>query len=256
MKPIDQRTELERYYQDQDVVDAYMQRRTGQPLNGVLHRRQVRFLNRVLAAGRRRAVLEIACGPGRLTAEMRGVQLGVAADASPAMLETAKQRLNGSFSHWWFLRTDAFVLPFRAEAFDAVYTLRFLRHFQLADRQRLYAEIRRVLRRGGLFMVDALNREVSLPYRLKRGVERYHIYDVLYRREEIEAELEAAGFRVVAVESIIKHPGIQRRLNRLRFLKLGRIASALIGSLEYVPGRNPTGWMLLCEKPASIGVDF
>lgn len=248
MKPIDQRTELERYYQDQDVVAAYMQRRTGQPLNGVLHRSQARFLNRVFAAHQPHAVLEVACGPGRLTAEVRGVQLGIAADASPAMLETAKQGVNGSSSRWLFLRTDAFVLPFRAEAFDVVYTLRFLRHFQSADRQRLYAEIHRVLRPGGLFMVDALNREVSLPYRLKRGVESYHIYDVLYCREEIEAELEAAGFRVVAVESIIKHPGVQRWLNRLRLAKLERIATVVIGLLEYIPGSNPTGWMLLCDK--------
>jgi ubiquinone/menaquinone biosynthesis C-methylase UbiE len=225
-----------------------MQRRTGQPLNGVLHRTQVSFLNRVLAARQPRAVLEIACGPGRLTAEMRGVQLGVAADASPAMLETAKQRLNGSSSRWWFLRTDAFVLPFRAEAFDAVYTLRFVRHFQLADRQRLYAEIRRVLRPGGLFMLDALNRDVSLPYRLQRGVETYHIYDVLYRREEIGAELQAAGFRIVAAQSTIKHPGLQRRLNRLRRIRLDRIASVLIESLEHIPGSKPTGWMLLCER--------
>ena len=248
MKPIDQRADLQRYYRDRGVVGTYMQRRTGQPLNGVLHRSQVRFLNRVLATRGPRAVLEIACGPGRLTAEIQRVQLGVAIDASPRMLETAKQRLNGSSSHWSFLRTDAFVLPFRSEAFDTVYTLRFLRHFQLPDRQRLYEEIRRVLRPGGQLMLDALNRDVSLPYRLQRGVERYHIYDVLYRREEIEVELQAAGFRVVAVQSIIKHPRLQRRLNRLRRIKLDRIASVLIGSLEHIPGSNPTDWMLLCEK--------
>jgi ubiquinone/menaquinone biosynthesis C-methylase UbiE len=248
VKPIDQRADLRRYYQDRGVVGTYMRRRTGQPLNGVLHRSQVRFLNRVLARRGPRAVLEIACGPGRLTAEVQGVQLGVAVDASPAMLETAKRRLNGSPSRWSFLRTDAFVLPFRSEVFDAVYTLRFLRHFQVSDRQRLYEEIRRVLRPGGLLMLDALNRDVSLPYRIQRGIEKYHIYDMLYRREEIEAELQAAGFRLTAVQSIIKHPRLQRRLNRLRRIKLDRIASVLIGSLEHIPGSNPTDWMLLCER--------
>jgi ubiquinone/menaquinone biosynthesis C-methylase UbiE len=248
MKPIDQRADLQRYYQDRGVVDTYMQRRTGQPLNGVLHRSQVRFINRVLATREPRAVLEIACGPGRLTAEMHGVQLGVAVDASPAMLETAKRRQNGTSSRWSFLRTDAFVLPFRSEAFDAVYTLRFLRHFQLPDRQRLYDEIHRVLRPGGLLVLDALNRDVSLPHRMERGIEKYHIYDVLYGRAEIQTELQAAGFRIAAVQSIIKHPHLQRRLNRLRRIKLDRIASVLIGSLEHIPGSNPTGWMLLCER--------
>jgi len=250
MTPIDQPPELKRYYQDRGVVGAYMERRTTQPLNGVLHRSQVRFLNDAVSARSLRAVLEIACGPGRLTTAMRGVRFGVAVDASPAMLETAVQRMNGGTEHWSFLRTDAFVLPFRSASFDAVYTLRFVRHFQLHDRQRLYHEVLRVLRPGGVFMVDALNRDVSLPYRMQRGLERYPIYDVLYRRDEIETELRGAGFAVVAVEGMIKHYTLQRRLNRLRRIKLDRLATALIESLEQLPGSNPSSWMLLCEKPS------
>jgi ubiquinone/menaquinone biosynthesis C-methylase UbiE len=248
MRPIDRPKDLKSYYQDRGVVGAYMQRRTTQPMNGVLHRSQVRFLNSAVAERSLRTVLEIACGPGRLTASMRGVAFGVAVDASPAMLETALQRMNGSAGQWSFLRTDAFVLPFHAESFDAVYTLRFIRHFQLEDRQRLYREIRRVLRPRGVFMVDALNRDVSLPHRMKRGIESYHIYDVLYRRDELEAELRAAGFRIVALEGILKHFSVQQRLNRLRRLRLNGLATALIASLEHIPGSNPSNWMLLCEK--------
>jgi ubiquinone/menaquinone biosynthesis C-methylase UbiE len=248
MKPIDRPTELKEYYKDHGVVGAYMQRRTGQPLNGVLHRNQVRFLNRVLAARPLGAVLEIACGPGRLTTAMRGVRFGVAVDNSPGMLEMAQQRMNGGPSCWSFLRSDAFVLPFRSAAFDAVYTLRFVRHFRLDDRRRLYQEIHRVLRPRGVFMIDALNRNVSYAQRLHRGLEHYPIYDMLYCREEIEAELQAAGFRVVAVEAIIKHATLQRALNRLRRVKLDWIARALIGLLEYLPSREPSSWMLLCER--------
>jgi ubiquinone/menaquinone biosynthesis C-methylase UbiE len=248
MNPIDQPTDLKRYYQDRAVVRAYMERRTAQPLNGLLHRRQVAFLNAVLAERRPRAVLEIACGPGRLTTAMRGVGFGVAVDASHPMLDTAQQRMNGAASRWSFLRTDAFVLPFRSASFDVAYTLRFVRHFQLNDRQRLYAEIRRVLRPQGVFIVDALNREVSLPDRLKRGVAHYPIYDVLYRREELEAELQAAGFRVVAIEGMLTHYPLQRRLNRLRRIRLTRLAALLIGALERLPGSNPSTWMLVCEK--------
>jgi SAM-dependent methyltransferase len=248
MKPIDQCADLQRYYQDRGVVGAYMQRRTGQPLNGVLHRNQVRFLNRAVGRRSPASVLEIACGPGRLTAAMRGVRFGVAIDASPAMLETAQRRMNGDAAGWSFLRSDAFVLPFRSEAFDLVYTLRFVRHFQLDDRRRLYAEARRVLRPQGIFIVDALNREVSYPYRLQRGLEHYPIYDVLYRQDEIEAELQGAGFRTVEVEGILKHASLQRPLNRLRRLRMGRLATALISVLERVPGRRPSTWMIVGEK--------
>src|SRR5262249_23685533 len=133
MTPLDQPHELQRYYQDQSVADDYMRRRTTQPLNGVLHHRQVAFLNRVLAASAPRTVLEIACGPGRLTASVQRVPCGVAIDSSAAMLQTAQQRMNGSAGRWSFLRSDAFVLPFRSACFDAVFTLRFVRHFQLDD---------------------------------------------------------------------------------------------------------------------------
>lgn len=255
MKPIDKPQELQRYYQDRDVAGDYMRRRTSEPLNGVLHRRQVQFLNQTLAACSPHAVLEIACGPGRLTAAVSSVRMGVAIDSSREMLETAQQRMNGAAGAWSFLRSDAFVLPFQTASFDAVYTLRFVRHFQLAERQRLYREVQRVLRPNGVFVIDALNRDVSYPYRVKRGLERYPIYDVLYRRDEVEAELDAAGFRVLRTEGMIKHFGLQRALNRLRRLKLGRVATMLIAALERVPGQHPSGWMLLCSKPAARGGD-
>jgi ubiquinone/menaquinone biosynthesis C-methylase UbiE len=248
MKPLDQADELRGYYTDQGVAKAYMRKRTAQPLNGFLHARQVRFLNDAVGNRRLGRVLEIACGPGRLTVEVEGVSLGVAVDFSPSMLQVARSRMNGEQRDWTFLRTDAFVLPFRSESFDAVYTLRFVRHFRLEDRRKLYAEIRRVLRPGGVFMMDALNREVSLPHRAKRGVESYEIYDVLYDRDELEAELEEAGFRLVRIQGILKQFGWQQPLNRLRRLWLGGLARFIIAALEMLPGEKPETWMLLCEK--------
>lgn len=247
MKPLDQADELRGYYTDREVADAYMRKRTAQPLNGFLHRRQVKFLNNAVDQRNLSRVLEIACGPGRLTAEVAGVSSGVAVDFSPSMLRVARSRMTDR-KDWNFLRSDAFVLPFRSGSFDAVYTLRFVRHFRLDDRRRLYEEIRRVLRPDGVFMMDALNREVSLPHRAKRGIESYHIYDVLYDQGELEAELEEAGFRTVRMEGILKQFAWQQPLNRLRRFGLGPLARLLIAALERLPGEKPETWMLLCEK--------
>jgi|JRYF01.1.fsa_nt_gb ubiquinone/menaquinone biosynthesis C-methylase UbiE len=251
MSPIDRPEDLKTYYQDRDVVDAYMERRTAQPLNGLLHRRQVDFLNEVVRQRGARRVLEIACGPGRLTTAMRGVQQGIAVDASHPMLETARRRMDVQSGSWAFLRTDAFVLPFRDASFDLAYTLRFIRHFQDDDRRRLYAEIQRVLRPGGALILDALNRDTSYPSRLERGLDHYKIYDVLYRPGEAEAELAAAGFRIERVEGILKHFPLQRRFNRLRF-RLGWAARLAINALERLPGKRPSTWMIVCEKPAPL----
>lgn len=248
MRPLDQKPELQEYYQDQGVVDAYMRKRTGQPLNGVLHRRQVEFLSSVVQQRHLRRVLEVACGPGRLTADVRGVEQGVAVDFSPPMLSTARRRVPGAGTHWNFARTDAFRLPFRDGTFDGIYTLRFVRHFQDEDRRRLYAEFSRILRPGGSFMLDALNRTVSGAHREEKGVDTYRIYDVLYDANELRDELAAAGFRVVAMTGMVMHHNVQRALNRLRRFRLDPIVTPIIAALEHVPSSQPHGWMVHCEK--------
>ena len=247
MKPLDQIDELQAYYKQEQVVADYLQRRTAQPLNGFLHSAQVGFLNAVVRERQPVRVLEIAPGPGRLTADLIFRGHGVALDSSPAMLDTARARLLARGMRWLMLRGDAFTLPFAADSFDFVYTLKFVRHFQLADRRRLYAEIGRVLTPGGVFVLDAQNRAISLPHRQRKGLERYPIYDVLYDRGELVSELEDADFRVVRIEGMVNHFGLQQRLNRLRRLGLAGVARTLIGAVERVPTKNPSTWMILSE---------
>lgn len=247
--PLRRPDELKSYYRDADVVETYLERRTAQPLNGLLHRRQVTLLNEIVAEFRPRRALELACGPARLTAEVRAVAFGVAVDASMPMLRVARQRTR--HGPWQFLRTDAFRLPFQDNVFDLVYSTRFVRHFELADRLRLYAEVRRVLAPGGLFVVDALNFDTSYPARVQRGLEHYKIYDVLYRRGEAEQELASAGFQVARSVGLLRWFPLQRRINRLRF-RAPRLARRLIEGLEWLPGRWPQTWMLVCKSLSPV----
>jgi ubiquinone/menaquinone biosynthesis C-methylase UbiE len=142
---------------------------------------------------------------------------------------------------------DAFDLPFAPSSFDFALVLKFIRHFQLADRMRLYAEIRRVLRPGGAIVLDAQNRAVSFPHRLSTGIERYRIYDALYDSAELCNELHGAGFAVVRMTGIARHFALQWRLNRLRRIGLGALARRLIGLVEQLPGGAPSTWVVLAE---------
>ena len=66
-------------------------------------------------------------------------------DASLEMLLQAKRRLVEQGDRgWWYLQGDAFALALRP-GFDLVYSLRFIRHFEIEDRLRLYDAITRVL---------------------------------------------------------------------------------------------------------------
>lgn len=250
MKPLDQSADLQAYYRDPEIARTYLTRRTAQPFNGFLHGAQVACLNAALRERQPGRLLEIAPGPARLTAELEAGPQLVVLDASAAMLSLARERLRARQRACTFLQGDAFRLPFADGRFDFVFTLKLIRHFQLADRMRLYAEIRRVLGRGGAFALDAQNRAVSLPHRLKRGVERYRIYDVLYDLPELIAELEDAGFRIRRVDGIARHFRLQRTMNRLRHVGLATAARRAIGLVERLPGGSPSTWMVLAEVRA------
>jgi ubiquinone/menaquinone biosynthesis C-methylase UbiE len=244
MKPIDQPADLKTYYQDRRVVSEYIRRRTAQPLNGMLHARQVRFLNQVIARRAPRTVLEVAPGPARLTAELIPVPLGLGADFSPGMLQSARERVRAAGRSWHFLRADAFSLPFADARFDLIFSLRFVRHFTEPERTKLYAELRRILRPGGALVIDAQNRTV----RTADHVSRHAVYDELYTREGLDAELRQCGFQLRELHGIINHHGLQRAINRLRTIGLGSAARLLIETLERLPSRQPSTWMVLCER--------
>jgi len=248
-EPIRDKAGLQEFYDDPRVVDTYLQRKA-QPLGAVLHARQVAFLNRVIDQLRPGRLLEVAPGPARLSAELRPVPLAVGIDFSPRMLAEARRRTRTERGPGWrFVRGDGFALPFRSATFDFAFSVRFVRRFEPGARQRLYAELRRVLRPGGHLVLDAQNRLVAGPHR--EGRQDYPVYDELWRRDELVAELEGAGFAVEHLEGIMRRFAWQWRLHRLRRFRLGGPARLLIRALEWTPDRNPSTWMALAR--AKVG---
>lgn len=100
-------------------------------------------------------VLELACGTGIVTRRVRErlearVRL-VATDLSKPMLEHARRKLAGAAGIEW-READAAALPFGAAAFAAVvcgFGVMFV-----PDKKKLFAEARRVLKEGGVFVFN------------------------------------------------------------------------------------------------------
>ena len=244
-EPIRSKSGLQDFYDDPKVVETYLERKR-QPLGAVLHGRQVAFLHQVIADLRPARVLEIAPGPARLSAELTPVPLAVGMDFSPRMLAEAQRRTRARGLRWSFVRGDGFRLPFARESFDLAFSVRFVRRWEPAQRRLLYAEIRRVLRPGGHLVLDAQNRLVAGPHR--EGRDGYPVYDELWLRDELVAELEGAGFAVRHLEGMMRQFAWQWRLHRLRRFRLGGPARLLIRALEWTPDRNPSTWMVLCRS--------
>jgi ubiquinone/menaquinone biosynthesis C-methylase UbiE len=102
---------------------------------------------------RRGRLLDVACGPGVVTAALAPEASSVTGfDATEAMLEKAKARCaDAGLSNVAFRSGDAENLPFKDAEFDGVVTRLAIHHF--AAPQRALDEMFRVLRPGGAAVI-------------------------------------------------------------------------------------------------------
>lgn len=110
-----------------------------------------RLAARILLERGVRRVLDLGCGTGRFALPFAEAGLVVTgADRSPEMLARLAAKPGGASVR--VVRCDAAALPFRAAAFDAMFTSHVLHH--LPSVEALAAEVARVLRPGG-WLLDA-----------------------------------------------------------------------------------------------------
>jgi len=105
-------------------------------------------------------VLELGCGPVYLWHENRdripeGWEINLS-DPSPGMVQRARLRLGLCHRRLGFAIIDAQAIPFGADTFDGVIANHMLYH--VPDQGRALAEIRRVLRPGGLLYASTVGR--------------------------------------------------------------------------------------------------
>jgi ubiquinone/menaquinone biosynthesis C-methylase UbiE len=232
-------------YRSDETASRYVRERFEHSIGALLHRRQASILKEVLSRARPRRVLEIAPGPGRLSTEVVSAVRGtlVLADASHSMLQNAKRVLTGRGQSARFVEADGFDLPFPDASFDMVYTFRFIRHFELPNRVRLYREMARVLAPGGLVVFDGINELVSSRLRRQASDGEYEHYDALFTLKGLTAELEDAGF------DVLSHVGVQHRYSLLRQIQVlvgprsRRLADGLIELVDR-SGGEPLEWVM------------
>src|SRR5664279_4668106 len=154
-----------------------------------------RFVD-ALGEAARGSVLDVACGPGILSAAIAKTARDVVAfDLTPQMLKKAAQRCTGAgLDNVSFREGTANELPFADAAFDAVVTRLSVHHF---DRPaRVMSEIFRVLRPGGSFVIaDVISSEVPADAELQNAIEI--LRDPSHVRMLPGSELvEQAGFAI------------------------------------------------------------
>lgn len=136
-------------------------------------------------------MLDIGCGTGRFLAQLAEVAKAWGVDASPEMLEVAKTRAAGA----GLRRGTAEELPFKDGWFERA-TMWLVAH--LVDRQRAFAEARRILAPEGRFAVATFDPSYFDSFWLNELFPSMEAAD----RERfptatgLERELRDAGFEV------------------------------------------------------------
>ena len=144
------------WYQQKKIVQKYLSGKFGTPLGELLHTTQVELINKEIQRVRATSVLDIACGPARITAHLQGNFEGIAVDSSEEMLRIARQRLRGD--QWKLRKMDAFALGTLHRAFDMVISFRFLRHLNAQERDSFYFRLKKIMHPGTVFIFDAANK--------------------------------------------------------------------------------------------------
>ena len=149
-------------------------------------------------------VLDVACGPGFLTAALaRRCARAFGLDGTPALLERARlHAAERGLDNLRFHQGDAEALPFADERFDVVSCKAAFHHFPRPDR--VLAEMRRVVKRDGrLLVADMLGSEnpacAQYHDRIERLCDPTHVRAL--PRSEFERMFAAAGLTVLAAPS-------------------------------------------------------
>lgn len=154
--------------------------------------------NAALGEAARGDLLDVACGPGVVTAAIAPVARSVIGfDATEQMLEKARSRCTlAKLTNITFQLGNAEHLPFVDAQFDGVVTRLAVHHF--ADPQLALDEMFRVLRPGGVaVIVDVVSSEDPAESSLQNAIER--LRDPSHVRmlpaSELDSRMARSGFR-------------------------------------------------------------
>lgn len=166
------------------------------PFRAPFARSEIKRFRRMAPLGTGLHILEVGCGAGLTTEAIAAIlkpSYLSAFDFSDDQVARARRRL-GKHARIEVRQADATAMPYEAASFDAVLEIGILHH--IPGWRKALPEVARVLKPGGVFGFAEPTKG-----RLTRGMYRIfpHPAEAMFERDELLAELDAAGISVGAV---------------------------------------------------------
>jgi 2-polyprenyl-6-hydroxyphenyl methylase/3-demethylubiquinone-9 3-methyltransferase len=184
-------------------------------------------------------LLDIGCGGGVLTEEFARLGCQTAGiDISPRSIAVAQHHAATSGLSIDYRVGEATSLPFENNSFEAVSCCDMLEH--VADWKQVLAEAGRLLKPGGIFFFDTINRTLKSKAVMIQGLQESsftrlmpantHIWEMFITPEEIATALRVQGMVVEDLQGgkIAKNPLAtlwdvrQQKQGKITFAELGR----------------------------------
>jgi SAM-dependent methyltransferase len=190
------------------VADEYVARIFNELEHKPLDRQLLnRFAEIVQAIG---LACDMGCGPGQVARYLheRGVRV-MGVDLSPVMVDAAR-RLNPAIE---FAQGDMRSLKFDDEAFGGIAAFYSIIHIPRPEVVAALAEMKRVLRPGGLLLA-AFHLGDDVVHLDEWWGKPVSIDFIFFRPEEIERALREVGFRVVEIVEREPYPDVEHPSRR------------------------------------------
>jgi 2-polyprenyl-6-hydroxyphenyl methylase/3-demethylubiquinone-9 3-methyltransferase len=179
--------------------------------------------------------LDVGCGGGLLAEEF--ARLGftvVGVDPSEESLAAARRHATGQGLTIEYRHATGEALPFGDESFDIVYCCDVLEH--VADLQKVIAETARVLKPGGIYLYDTINRTLRSRLVIIKLLQewrwtammppRLHDWDMFIRPAELQRLLEQHDLLPRRLTGLKPRKNPVRVVRALRRLKRGQLSYA------------------------------
>lgn len=173
----------------------------------------VRYLHRNFSTGEGKYILDFGCGSGRNTLVMADMQFHIyAVDYNDICLSLTKEKMDKiNYEKITYLKNTRTDIPIDSESLDCVVAWGALFYCNQADRNAIFGELNRILKKGGLFLADFRTKEDSL-YQQGREIEKDlfilnasadNLEGINYwfcKEEELRLLYQSYGFEIVNIE--------------------------------------------------------